>query len=450
MNCQHHMAHRQIVFFDTTLKRCILIFAVVIVALSPLTTAVGQQDSFGGPPINYMTAGVNDRVAQLQAKLEDGSIQLQFDDRQGYLSAVLKALQISPESQTLVFSKTSLQLNRISPRMPRALYFNDDVYVGWCQRGDVLELAATDAKQGAMFYTLEQSATGKPKFVRDKGQCLSCHASGRTQNVPGYLMRSVTTEASGRPVFSSGTSTTTDRSPFEERWGGWYVTGSHGSMRHMGNALYREETEDIDRNVHANRTSLKDLFRTASYLTEHSDIVALMVLQHQSQMHNAITAANYETRQAVYQSLQMNPILDRPEGFLSDTTKRRIARVSEKVVQHLLFCDEYQLTADVTGTSAFQSHFEATGESDSGGRSLRQFDLSKRLFRYPCSYLIYSDAFSGLPDIVRSKILVRLHGILVSEDVVEGYEHLSVKDRTAVDEILTATVAEYRALNEVK
>ncbi|MEP3482113.1 MAG: hypothetical protein ABJZ55_22910 [Fuerstiella sp.] len=444
------MALRQIVFFDGALKRCTLIFTAVIVALSPLRDAVGQQDSFGGPPINYMSADVNDPVAQLQAKLDDDSIQLQFDDRQGYLSAVLKALQISPESQTLVFSKTSLQLSRISPRVPRALYFNDDVYVGWCQRGDVLELAATDAKQGAMFYTLEQSVSRKPKFVRDKGQCLSCHASGRTQNVPGYLMRSVTTEASGRPVFGNGTSTTTDRSPFEERWGGWYVTGSHGSMRHMGNALYREETEDIDRNAHANRTSLSDLFRTTPYLTEHSDIVALMVLQHQTQMHNAIAAANYESRQAVYQSLQMNQILDRPEGFLSDTTKRRIARVSEKVVQHLLFCDEYQLTSNVTGTSAFQSHFEATGVSDSGGRSLRQFDLSKRLFRYPCSYLIYSNAFSGLPDIVRSKILARLKDVLVTEDAVEGYEHLSLKDRTAIDQILMATVSEYRALNGVR
>lgn len=425
---------------------CALILAALFVQSVTVRSAFAQQDSFGGPPINYMTADVHDPVAALQAMVDDESVKLQFDNRQGYLSAVLQALEISPESQTLVFSKTSLQLNRISPRMPRALYFNDDVYVGWCQRGDVLELAATDAKQGAVFYTLEQSATDKPKLVRDKGQCLSCHASGRTQNVPGYLVRSVYPEGSGRPVFGSGTFTTTDRSAFEERWGGWYVTGTHGAMRHMGNALYRKETEDLDRNSHANLTSLDGLVQTSPYLTQHSDIVALMVLEHQTQMHNAIAAANYETRQAVYQSEQMNEILDRPDGFLSETTQRRIARVSENVVEHLLFCEEYPLTAEVTGTSAFQPHFEAKGPSDSVGRSLRQLDLKRRLFRYPCSYLIFSDAFAGLPNRVRAKILIQVKDILIADEAVAGFEHLSLIDRTAIDQILNATLPEYAGL----
>lgn len=424
--------------------------AAIVVALATGQSVFAQQDSFGGPPINYMTADVNDPVAQLQAKLDEAAIKLQFDNRQGYLSAVLQALKISPTSQTLVFSKTSLQLNRISPRMPRALYFNDDVYVGWCQRGDVLELAATDAKQGALFYTLEQSVTGKPKFIRDKGQCLSCHASGRTQNVPGYLMRSVYTEGSGRPAFGSGTFTTTDRSAFEERWGGWYVTGTHGAMRHMGNALYRKDTNDLDRDTHANITSLEGLARTAPYLTEHSDIVALMVLQHQTQMHNAIAAANYESRQAVYQSEQMNKILNRPDGFLSATTIRRIDKVSRNVVQHLLFCEEFPLTSAVDGTSGFRSHFEAMGPADSGGRSLRLFDLQTRVFRYPCSYLIYSAAFAGLPDRVRTKILLQLKNILTADTVVEGVSHLSTADRASIDQILEATLPEYANLNAAK
>lgn len=423
-----------------------LLLAAVVMSSAACKSTFGQQDSFGGPPINYMTAEVSDPVAKLQAKLNDGLVKLQFDDRQGYLAAVLEALEISPSSQTLVFSKTSLQLNRISPRMPRALYFNDDVYVGWCQRGDVLELAATDAKQAAMFYTLEQTDAAKPKFVRDKGQCLSCHASGRTQNVPGYLMRSVYTEGSGRPAFGSGTFTTTDRSPFVERWGGWYVTGTHGTMRHMGNALYEKESEDLDRDVHANTVSLERFVRTEPYLTKHSDIVALMVLQHQTQMHNAIAAASYETRQAVFQSEQMNRILDRPDGFLSDSTIRRTSKAAENVVQHLLFCDEYELTSNVAGTSKFQSEFEAKGLLDSTGRSLRIFDLNKRLFQYPCSYLIYSDAFSGLPDLVRSKILQRLKNVLVTGDVVEGYEHLSREDRSAIDQILDDTLPEYHVL----
>lgn len=407
------------------------------------TSAVAQRNSFGGPPINYLTADVNDPVAALQARLDDGSLKLDFDDRHGYLSAVLRALDISPESQTLVFSKTSLQLNRISPRMPRALYFNDDVYVGWCQRGDVLELAATDPRQGAMFYTLEQSPAAPPKFVRDKGQCLSCHASHRTQNVPGYLVRSVYPDGSGRPVFGSGTFTTNDRSPFEERWGGWYVTGTHGQMRHMGNSLYRKETDDLDKDARANLTKLDHLFRTENYLTEHSDIVALMVLEHQTQMHNAIATANYETRQAVHQSEQMNQVLDRPTGFLSETTNRRIKHAATNVVRHLLFHDEFSLTSDVSGTSGFQEEFEARGIVDSAGRSLRQFNLQTRLFRYPCSYLIYSDAFAGLPDLIRAKILSKLKHVLTCPEAENQFRNLTEADRLSIHDILTETLPEY-------
>src|SRR6056297_650083 len=197
--------------------------------------ASGQNVAYERPPIDYLNAPVSDRVAELAAAVAAGSVVLEFDPEHGYLPSLLAALEVPESSQTLVFSKTSLQLHRISPRQPRALYFNDDVYVGWCQRGDVLELAATDAQQGAIFYTLEQTETGTPEFLRDRGQCLTCHASSRTQDVPGYLMRSVYADAAGRPVLGSGTYTTDDTSPLHERWGGWYVTGTHGSMRHLGN-----------------------------------------------------------------------------------------------------------------------------------------------------------------------------------------------------------------------
>ncbi len=237
---------------------------LALIFLAPEASA--QMGSFGGPPINYMTAEVNDPVAKLSAKLDAGEIELQYDDKHGYLASVLKALDIPTSSQTLVFSKTSLQLQRISPRRPRALYFNDDVYVGWCQRGDVLELAATDAKQGATFYSLKQTPDGSPKFVRDKGLCLSCHSSSRTQDVPGYLIRSVFADYSGQPVYGSGTFTTDQTSPLSERWGGWYVTGQHGRMRHMGNVIFKESVGELDRESAQTRnhsTTLSPPIRTS-------------------------------------------------------------------------------------------------------------------------------------------------------------------------------------------
>lgn len=401
--------------------------------------AVGQRASYEREPIDYHSALVNDPVAQLAAKIDAGAVTLDYDPRYGYLRSVLDQLQVSVSSQTLVFSKTSLQLHHISPRRPRAIYFSDDVYVGYCQRGDVLELAATDPQQGAIFYTIKQSPQQKPRVTRDQGHCLSCHASGRTQNVPGYLIRSVFADRSGQPNLGSGSFTTTDSSPFSERWGGWYVTGTHGQMRHMGNVYFDEDDEDGDRDSGANLESLDHLFSSNSYLSPHSDLVALMVLQHQTQMHNAITAANYETREALYQMHHMNKLLEREPEFLSESAERRISQAAERVVQHLLMCEEFALTDRITGTSPFAQEFAARGPRDSQGRSLRQLDLQSRLFRYPCSFLIYSAAFDQLPDQVRHRAVALLRDVLDGTNASPQYGHLTSDMRREITEILRST-----------
>lgn len=408
------------------------------------TTGWSQGD-YERPPIDYLNTEVHDPVAELARQIDSGDVKLEHDPQYGYLKSVLKALDVDVSSQTLVFSKTSLQLHRISPRRPRSLYFNDDVYVGYCQRGDVLEFAATDAQQGATFYTLSQHKDESPKFVRDKGGCLTCHASSRTQNVPGYLVRSVFADGAGRPKLGSGTFTTDHTSEFKDRWGGWYVTGKHGDMRHMGNTICIEDEHSFDREVGANDLDLSDNFRTNTYLTPHSDIVALMVLEHQTQMHNAIAAANYETRQALHQSYQMNELLDRPEGHISESAQRRIASSADRVLRYLLFCDEFALTDRVSGSTTYADDFQARGKRDSKGRSLRDFDLQTRLFKYPCSYLIHSAAFQGLPGEVRSQVMSRLSAILDGRDPSPEFAHLSLQIRREILEILQDTLPEFRS-----
>lgn len=422
--------------------RWLSLIAVVVIWFAFVSTVAAQGD-FEQPPIDYLNAEVNDAVAVLNRKLETGDAKLEYDAQYGYLKSVLAALSVPVNSQTLVFSKTSLQLRRISPRRPRSLYFNDDVYVGYSQQGDVLELAVTDSKQGAMFYTLSQSESDRPKFVRDKGECLSCHVSNRTQGVPGYLVRSVFTDPSGHPNLRSGSFTTDHTSKFVERWGGWYVTGEHGKMRHMGNVVCEGDESTFDREPGANVVDLADKFRTASYLSPHSDIVALMVLGHQTQMHNAIAAANYETRQALHQSYLMNELLDRPKGHISDSAKRRIASSADRVLRYLLFCDEFELTDRVVGTTSFAKEFSARGIRDKQGRSLRDLDLQTRLFVNPCSYLIYSDAFKGLPDEVRIQILTRLGDILEGREESPEFSHLTLEMRQAILQILRETMPEF-------
>jgi len=399
----------------------------------------GQRASYEHPPIDYNNAQVNDPVAKLSRRIESGDLELEYDGAHGYLESVLQKLDIPISSQTLVFSKTSMQLHRISPRRPRAVYFNDDVYVGWCQQGEVLELAATDPQQGAIFYTIKQTRKKKPRITRDRGHCLACHASGRTQNVPGYLIRSVFASRSGQPNLGSGSFTTTDSSPFSQRWGGWYVTGSHGQMRHMGNQYFEEDDEIGDRDSGANLQSLGELLSTRAYLTSGSDIVALMVLEHQTQMHNAITAANYQAREVTHQMAHMNKLLERDPDFLSDSAQRRLDKAAKGVVDHLLMCGEFPLTDQVSGTSQFTNEFSARGKRDSRGRSLRDFDLQTRLFRYPCSFLIHSPAFDGLPDLVMDRIKETLRDVLAGTNDSPEYDHLTQSMRRDTREILKET-----------
>lgn len=421
-------------------------FCLVVLSVAVLCdgSAFAQSAAFERPPIDYLNAPVDDAVARLSRQLERGEVVLEFDDRHGYLKSVLAALDVPASSQTLVFSKTSLQLHRISPRRPRALYFNDDVYVGWCQRGDALELAATDAKQGAIFYTLQQTRSDSPRIVRDSGNCLTCHATNRTQNVPGYLVRSVRVDTAGHPILSEATFTSDHKSPFKERWGGWYVTGRHGDMQHMGNVLSREDDASSDWKSGANVVSLDRFFDTSKYLSESSDLVALMVLEHQTQTHNALTLANFETRQAMNQSFEMNRILEREPGYLSDSAQRRIDAVATNAVEHLLMFGEFQLTSPLEGTSDFAVKFQQQGPADSTGRSLRELDLQTRLFKYPCSYLVYSDSFHNLPDEVRRRIVDQMTDILSGEDPSPGFGHFTADLRQMTLEILRETHSDFR------
>ncbi len=348
------------------------------------SVAWGQLD-FEGKPINYGQGSTQDRVAKFAEELKSGKLKLTTDSKMGYLPAVLKALQVPEESQTLVFSKTSFQLHKIDPVHPRAVYFNDDTYVGWVNGGEVLELASTDPEQGAIFYTFETEHPQGPTVLRDQGQCLICHGTVRTQGVPGYLVRSVFCNPAGRFVSGTPSYVTDHASPFEQRWGGWYVTGTHGSMRHLGNALCRDESYPgwINRDAGANANELPEHVDAEVFLRPSSDLVALMVMEHQSQMHNLITRASYETRTATYQDSGINEALGRPEGTLSESTQRRIASVGERMLKYMLFADEIELESPVTGSSEFSKTFSQRGPQDKQGRSFYQLDLQRYLVRYP-------------------------------------------------------------------
>jgi hypothetical protein len=413
-------------------------FLALAIGMTFSPPAVAQFDNlFDGSPehpsIGYADRPVRDPVAELNRKIQDGAVELKFDASQGYLRSVLKALNVPIESQIVVFSKTSVQASKISRSNPRTLFFNDSVVIGWVH-GGFMEVAAQDPQQGIIFYTLDQSIpryqerTMKlpilPLFKR-QNDCLTCHISYATLGVPGMLVRSALPGSDGFPIRRLGDYVIDHRSPLEERWGGWYVTGRSGSVRHLGNIIVTDPEAPASSISSEPLQTLAGKFDTGEYLSPYSDIVALMVFDHQMRLNNLLTRVSWEARYSA-------------EEHRNDRTAHVRDAVNE-LVDYLLFIDEVPLRQRVEGTSGFAETFAAQGPHDSKGRSLHQLDLKRRLMRYPCSYMIYTETFDNLPGEVREAVFHRMWQILSGQEPGKKYARLSRSDREAVVDILRET-----------
>jgi hypothetical protein len=401
-----------------------VVFAL-LVAVTGATWLIAQEleDTFyiplDDPAIQYGQRPVTDPVARLQQRLESGQAKLEVAaNGGGYLPSVLKQLGINPDSQALVFSKTSTQAEKIGPRTPRAIYFNDDVTVGFVRGSDILEIASLDPKQGVQFYVLVNAPD--PAFAQSQG-CIRCHQGAATLGIPGLLVSSVHPNTQSRQ--EHGNAFMTDhRTPISGRWGGWYVTGTTGSQSHLGN-----NTNLVDpvrpggpsTQPTQNLTSLAEMFDTSKYLVPTSDVVALMTLEHQTRMTNLMIRIGWDARM----------------GMAADKLNPEI----EEMLKYMLFADEEPLRDTVKGVSTFTETFPQRGPRDSKGRSLRDFDLKTRLFRYPLSYMIYSAAFDGIPDTVRARVYQRLLEVLTGKDASKTFASLTPESRGAILEILRAT-----------
>jgi hypothetical protein len=410
--------------------------AVALYVLAIVSAPIDAQraGAFRGstedPAIKYSTAPLNNLVADVNRRIQDGALRLTFDGRGGYLRSALEALQMPTDSQLLVFSRASLQGKQISEQNPRAVFFNDRVALGWVRGGDVLEVAAHDATAGVVFYTLDQrtDAPGPPQFKR-AFICLGCHMAGDTLGVPGLLMFSTARQDPSQPFTLPRFVDQSD--PLERRFGGWFVTGSTGSAMHVGNAAAA-----LDGRASRELMSVEGLFDADGYRALSSDIVAHLVFTHQVGMINLLTRAGWQARVA-------DPALHPPYAAAPGEEERialMMKGVASEVVDHLLFIDEAALTDRVRGQSGFAERFSAMGPRDRRGRSLYELDLSRRLMKHPCSYLIYSPAFDALPARAKNPIYQRLWEVLSGADRAARYQSaLSRADRQSIVEILRDT-----------
>ena len=370
----------------------------------------------------------------LDRRLAAGESELEFHAKWGYLPSLLDELQIPRSSQLLVFSKTSAQFRWISPRNPRAIYFNDNTYVGWVPGGPFLEISTAIPGGGAAFYTLPQSRVKHPRLTRDNGSCLQCHESARTLGVPGHLTRSVFPAADGLPHFGHGTVNVDHSTPVAKRWGGWFVSG-RVAMRHRGNAV---GPEDAFARFESGglAQAYGALFDPVKYLTPHSDVVAHLLLAHQTRVHNSIAKAGIEARNAMAYQREMEQLFGESSESLLASVKRRIERPAEQLVRDLLMVGEAPLEGPVQSTSGFAEEFEREDAEKVGHDPLRELDLQSRLFRYRCSFLIRSRSYAELPERVRRYVRVRFAEILAGRDNSEAFEHLGPQDRNAIREVL--------------
>lgn len=416
--------------------------ALAFTLLGACTALAQSLPDYELPPINYSATEPSNRVNQIESRLVAGALDLRGPDDKETFRRCLAAMGVSPDTQVIVFSKTSLQRARISPTTPRVIYFSDDCYMGWVP-GGLIEVALSDPRLGMAFYHIDPRDPARPIHFERDADCLSCHAASLTRNWPGVIVRSVFPDEKGEPITSAGSFLIGHDSPISERWGGWYVTGRHGQERHLGNATAVERGREVtlDREAGANLTNLTRFFNPDRYLAGDSDIVALMILEHQVGMHNRLIEGGLRVRKwSHYQESLRKELGEAPTTEPTGTAQRVIEGEAKRIVEHLLFATEVALKdGGIQGSPRFPAAFRANRRTDAHGRSLKDLDLHTRLFTYRCSYMIYSESFDHLPASLKTRIAGLLHEGLTATNPPAPFQHLPAPERQAIREILIAT-----------
>ncbi len=401
------------------------------------------------PVIAYSGPATENRIARLQKKLDSGEMKLEWEPKFGYLTSLLKALEINTDTQALVFSRTSLQIEHISAHTPRAVYFNEDTYIGYVHDTPLIEVTAIDAQKGPVFYAFDNRREMQPmKIDREGGRCLSCHDTYSMMGggVPRVMVMSAPVEdASDTRTFTSAEEVD-DRTPIEQRWGGWYITGRTGTQTHFGNLALREERAgERLRELQATRlnlASVKAYFDTSTYPSEHSDVAALLVLEHQTSLQNFVTRVNYKVRTVLSRETDGAAVssgMPRSWADINSGDQKRVRQMMEPLVRALFFQDAVPFTQRIEGSGGFTQRFSKLGPRDRKGRGLHELDLNTRLMRYPLSYEIYSEQFDALPQYAKDYLNGRIVEVLQGRDTTGISARIAAADRAAITEILIDT-----------
>lgn len=423
-----------------------LLLVVGLTGLLTPGTQAQQAEPFEEPPINYSATQTNDRATAINAAFQGRADEIRSMPAKKRLKWLLDELGVPVESQLLVFSKTSMQRDLINPETPRVLYFSDEAYVGWSVTGS-FEVSVFDAKLGTTFYLFDQHAAKDVPLLERSGDCLLCHS--RHEHTPTLRTRSIYPDGNGEPLSGSGGANIAPSTPLAERWGGWYVTGTKAPFEHRANLTGKKADDFEGPNALPTRNlaTLDGVVDTHRYLLKTSDVIPMLMHDHQVHVHNVLSTANQDARIALHRWPAMREIL----GLPKDAPPQGSCVVvfdsqAEKILDALLCRDEAAWpSGGIQSDGVFASAYAKTRKPDARGRSLRDLDLQTRLFRYRCSPLIYSQSFATLPWELRDIVLLRLSSGLRAFPPSPSFGHLADAERVAIHEILTQTMPDLPA-----
>ena len=434
------------------LKRLLLALSLLVLASGSEHVLAQFNTSYEYALIGYESQAQNNPISRMQSALVSGEVALDYAEKRGYLESLLTALNIDSSSQLLVFSPTSLQNRLISPETLRAIYFNDNTYIGFVQNSSIVEVTTVDERFGVVFYTFDNAQGTQRYFERANQTCLVCHDSAGTMGGGVPMLMALSSVYSDRnvPLESfSGIGNVVDQTPIKDRWGGWYVTGRHGLQPHLGNILleHPEDLENLDDFRVWNLETLEGagFLDTSPYLRSTSDIVAFMVLEHQVTVQNQITDVKFKAP-AVLKRLNMEAAMAAQSwAELPEPAEQILKPLLDKLVEQMVFIDAAEMMSPITGSEAFAESFMARGPADESGRSLRELDMRDRMFRYPLSYLVYTEDFDTMPLYAIDYVYQQLAAYLGGQELWEGRSQYSLEERHDALEILAATKTEFDA-----
>lgn len=413
----------------------------LVFLLAPLLSATSLRsqafNDFLVPPHDYNSIRGRDAMSRLIERASAGGYAFGEETGLPLLRRVLAELGIPESSQVLLFSKTSLQREYIDPENPRAIFFNENGYVSWMPDG-LIEVLMFDPDAGGLFFIEElpeERSDPRVAFVKSRG-CTGCHSGSVTNFLPGPMARSGYVDAGGKRIGSiPGHIRMNHGVPLADRWGGFYVTGAHASLGHLGNALARKEQGKtvLDRPEAPVLSELSGLFDVSRYPRRDADALALLLFDHQIEAHNLLMELRYRWRLVEYERAKSG-------GEASTIAMEGLERGLRRVVRYLLFADEAPLDgAALAVSSDSRRDFLASRRTDPEGRSLRDLDLGERMFSHRLSYMIDSQAFAEAPRDMRALVYEQLGGILLPEVAPDDFDYFDEGEREAIVSILRAT-----------